>query len=95
MMECFIQIICDKPQYFPGDTVNAVARINSKKTIRGDFIQVQVLGREKAIYTSFVDSELNKEYRHEFITHKQRVYTIEGGELPAGEYEIYISFTLP
>lgn len=38
LSECYIDINCDRPCYFPGDTVTAQVSIRSKKPIRGDFI---------------------------------------------------------
>lgn len=68
--ECFIDISCDRPCYFPGDTVSAQVSIRSKKPINGDFIQVEVIGKEKAIYQKFADPEGNKDYKHTFLSHK-------------------------
>ena len=70
LTECYIDINCDKPSYFPGDTVNALVSMRSKKPIDGDFIQVEVIGKEKAIYQAFQDPESNKDYRHTFLSHK-------------------------
>lgn len=70
LTECFMDIECDKPCYFPGDTVKAIISIKSKKPIRGDYIQIEVIGKEKAIYQNFVDTEASKEYRNTFLNHK-------------------------
>lgn len=95
LTDVFIDIFCDKPCYFPGDTVNAHVTMKSKQPIRGDFIQVEIIGKEKAIYSSFVDPESSKDYRHTFISHKLRITTIQGGSLQPGEYEFKVKITLP
>lgn len=59
-----MDIQLDKPNYFPGDFVNATVNIKSKKPIKGDLIQIEVIGKEKAIYQDLTNSEKNKEYKH-------------------------------
>lgn len=90
-----MDIECDKPCYFPGDTVKAIISIKSKKPIRGDYIKIEVIGKEKAIYQNFVDTEASKEHRSTFLNHKQKIYNIENGSMVPGEYELSIKFTLP
>lgn len=70
--------------------MNAIVNMRSKKPIRGDFIQIEVIGKEKAIYLDLTNSENNKEFNHTFISHKQRAHEIENGELDPGEYEIVL-----
>ena len=67
--------------FLAGDTVSALVTIRSKKPIKGDYIQIEVIGKEKAIYQNFTDPEGAKDFRHTFLSHKQIGCNIDNGSL--------------
>ena len=94
-MECYIEIKLDKPHYFPGEMLTAIVVLRSKKEIIGNWINLEVIGKEKAIYDSHTDPEARKDFRHTFIKLKEKAMVIPNGRLEPGEYELKVLIELP
>ena len=90
-----MNITFNKPHYFEGEFVEGKISIKSDRPIPGDFISLEVVGKEKVEHQDGYDSSKVRSYRRTFLQSNSATYDIPNKQLPPGDYEIPFQFALP